>query len=135
MSSSGEGQPIGGHGAGRPLPAGGDVEGLLRRALAPVEPPADVSARLRGRLQNIREVAAEELEGWELAAMRDPRNWVRPAIAVLGGAAAGAGLLLLGSHQRRRRSRSRSRSRELLERAERTASDVASGARKIFKQR
>ena len=132
MSSSGEGQPIGGHGAGRPLPAGGDVEGLLRRALAPVEPPADVSARLRGRLQNIREVAAEELEGWELAAMRDPRNWVRPAIAVVGGAAAGAGLLLLGVHQRRR---SRSRSRDLLERAERTASDVASGARKIFKHR
>ena len=132
MSSPGEGPPIGGYGAGHPLPAGGDVEGLLRRALAPVEPPADVSARLRGRLQNIREVAAEELEGWELAAMRDPRNWVRPAIAVVGGAAAGAGLLLLGVHQRRR---SRSRSRDLLERAERTASDVASGARKIFKHR
>jgi len=132
MSSSGEGQPIGAGGAGRPMPAGSDVEGLLRRALAPVEPPADVSARLRGRLQNIREVAAEELEGWELAAMRDPRNWVRPAIAVVGGAAAGAGLLLLGVHQRRR---SRSRSRDLLERAERTASDVASGARKIFKHR
>ena len=64
--------------------------------------------------------------------MRDPRNWVRPAIAVVGGAAAGAGLLLLGVHQRRR---SRSRSRDLLERAERTASDVASGARKIFKHR
>ncbi|MGA2756962.1 MAG: hypothetical protein ABSF58_06385 [Solirubrobacteraceae bacterium] len=132
MSSSGEGQPIGAGGAGRPMPAGSDVEGLLRRALAPVEPPADLSARLRGRLQNIREVAAEELEGWELAAMRDPRNWVRPAIAVVGGAAAGAGLLLLGVHQRRR---SRSRSRDLLERAERTASDVASGARKIFKHR
>ena len=61
MSSSGEGQPIGAGGAGRPMPAGSDVEGLLRRALAPVEPPADLSARLRGRLQNIREVAAEEL--------------------------------------------------------------------------
>ena len=130
MSSSGEGQPIGAGGAGRPVPAGSDVEGLLRRALAPVEPPADLSARLRGRLQNIREVAAEELEGWELAAMRDPRNWVRPAVAVLGGAAAGAGLLLLGRHQRRR-----SRSRGLLERAERTASDVASSARKIFESR
>ena len=62
--------------------------------------------------------------------MRDPRNWVRPAVAVLGGAAAGAGLLLLGRHQRRR-----SRSRGLLERAERTASDVASSARKIFESR
>ncbi len=109
-----------------------DVEGLLRRALAPVEPPADLAARVRGTLQSIREGAAEELEGWELAAMRDPRNWVRPAVAVVGGAAAGAGLLLLGLHQRRR---SHSRSRELLERAERGAADVASSARKIFEPR
>jgi hypothetical protein len=115
---------------GRSVAGGPDVEGLLRRALAPVEPPADLSARVRGRLQSIREVAAEELEGWELASMRDPRNWVRPAIAVIGGAAAGGGLLLLGRHQRRR-----SRARGLLERAERTASDVASGARKILKSR
>ena len=112
--------------------AGGaaDVEGLLRRALAPVEPPEDLSARVRGMLQSIRDTAAEELEGWELAAMRDPRNWVRPAIAVAGGAAAGAGLLVLGLHQRRRM-----RSRTLLERAERTASDVASGAHKMFDPR
>ncbi|MGD1051315.1 MAG: hypothetical protein ABR947_09610 [Solirubrobacteraceae bacterium] len=107
-----------------------DVEGLLRRALAPVEPPEDLSARVRSTLQSIRDTAAEELEGWELAAMRDPRNWVRPAIAVVGGAAAGAGLLLLGLHQRRR-----ARSRTLLERAEQTASDVASGARKMFESR
>jgi hypothetical protein len=107
-----------------------DVERLLRRALAPVEPPEGLSARVRNTLQSIRETAAEELEGWELAAMRDPRNWVRPAIAVVGGAAAGAGLLVLGLHQRRR-----ARSRTLLERAEQTASDVATGARKIFKPR
>ena len=97
---------------------GADVEGLLRRALAPVEPPEGLSARVRNTLQSIRETAAEELEGWELAAMRDPRNW------------AGAGLVVLGLHQRRR-----SRSRTLLERAEQTASDVATGARKIFKPR
>ena len=131
MNGAGEGQSMDAAGAARSMPGAGDVEGLLRRALAPVEPPADLSARLRSTLQSIREVAAEELEGWERAAMRDPRNWVRPAIAVGGGAAAGAGLLLLGRHQRRR---SRSRSRALLERAERAASDVASGARKIFEQ-
>jgi hypothetical protein len=129
MNDVGEGRSIDGA-RGRSVAGGRDVEGLLRRALAPVEPPADLSARVRSTLQNIREVAAEELEGWELASMRDPRNWVRPAIAVLGGGAAGAGLLLLGRHQRRR-----SRSRELLERAERTASDVASSARKIFESR
>ena len=72
----------------------GDVERLLRRALAPVEPPDDLAARVRSTLQSISELAAEELEGWELAAMRDPRNWVRPAIALVGGAGAGAGLLL-----------------------------------------
>jgi hypothetical protein len=106
----------------------GDVEGLLRRALAPVDPPADLSARVRSTLQSIREGAAEELDGWELAAMRDPRNWARPAIAAVGGAAAAAGLLLLGLNQRRR-------ARELLARAERTAADVANSARKLFEPR
>jgi hypothetical protein len=77
-----------------------DVESLLRRALAPVEPSEDLAARVRSTLQNISEMAAEELEGWELAAMRDPRNWVRPAVAVLGGAVAGIGLLLLGRRRR-----------------------------------
>jgi hypothetical protein len=103
----------------------GDVERLLRRALAPVEPPEDLAARVRSTLQSISDMAAEELEGWELATMRDPRKWVRPAIAVVGGAVAGAGLLLIGRHQRRR-------SRELLEFAERAAADVASSARKIL---
>ena len=105
----------------------GDVEGLLRRALAPVEPPEDLAARVRSTLQSISDMAAEELEGWELAAMRDPRNWARPAIAVIGGTVAGAGLLLLGRHQRRR-------SHELLEFAQRGAADVAKTARKIFER-
>ena len=103
----------------------GDVEGLLRRALAPVEPPEDLAARVRSTLQSISDMAAEELEGWELAAMRDPRNWARPAVAVIGGTLAGAGLLLLGRHQRRR-------SREQWEVAQRTAADVAKTARKLF---
>jgi hypothetical protein len=34
--------------------------------------------------------------------MRDPRNWLRPALAVLGGSLAGAGLLVLGVKRRRR---------------------------------
>jgi len=76
-----------------------DLEGLLRRALAPVDPPEHLVARLRARLLAIRDEAAEELEGWELASMRDPRNWVRPALAAL---AAGAGLLLIGRRERSR---------------------------------
>jgi hypothetical protein len=83
---------------GRP----GEVESLLTRALPPVEPPEDLRGRLATTLQGISDLAAEELEGWELIAMRDPRNWVRPAVAVVGGAAAGAGLLLLGMHHRSR---------------------------------
>jgi hypothetical protein len=130
MSGAGDERPLRGEARRRTIPGAGEVERLLWRALAPVEPPADLSARVRSRLLSIRDGAAEELEGWELAAMRDPRNWVRPAIAVIGGTAAGVGLLIVGRQQRRR-----SRSRELLERAERTASDVASSARKMFEQR
>ena len=80
----------------------GDLERLLRRAFPPVDPPEDLSTRVRSTLLNISEMAAEELDGWELASMRDPRNWVRPALAVLGGGVAGAGLLLLGVKHRRR---------------------------------
>jgi hypothetical protein len=80
----------------------GNVESLLREALSPVEPPADLASRVTSRLQSISDHAADELESWELAAMRDPRNWLRPALALLGGSAAGAGLLLLRLHQRQR---------------------------------
>jgi hypothetical protein len=81
-----------------------DVEGLLRRALAPVEPPEDLATRVRNTLQSISDLAAEELEGWELSAMRDPRRWARPAVALVAGTLAGTGLLVLG-RQRRGRGR------------------------------
>jgi hypothetical protein len=104
----------------------GDVEPLLRRALHPVEPPADLSTRVTNKLQSISESAAEELEGWELASMRDPRNWVRPAAAVLGGTAAGAGLVLLRLHQRHHEQTDHEGA------AARAAKGVARGARKFF---
>jgi hypothetical protein len=84
---------------------GGRVEPLLERLFAPVDPPADLATRIQTRLRAVSESAAEELDGWELASMRDPRNWGRPAIAVLAGGVAGAGLVLLGLHQRQRRRR------------------------------
>ena len=37
-----------------------DFEALLRRALAPVEPPADLAARLESTLTTLTEAAAEE---------------------------------------------------------------------------
>ena len=77
-----------------------DFEALLREALQPIEPPADLGARLEATLTSLTEAAAGELEGWELSAMRDPRNWVRPAAAIVAGSAAGAALVLLRARRR-----------------------------------
>jgi hypothetical protein len=77
-----------------------NLEMLLREALAPVEPPADLVERLESTLLSITELAADELEAWELSAMRDPRNWVRPAAALVAGGAAGGALVLLRARRR-----------------------------------
>ncbi len=77
-----------------------NFEGLLREALAPIDPPADLVERLEGTLTSITELAADELEAWELSAMRDPRNWVRPATALVVGGAAGTALVLLRARRR-----------------------------------
>jgi hypothetical protein len=77
-----------------------NFESLLREALLPVEPPEDLTLRLESTLQNITELAADELQEWELSAMRDPRNWVRPAAAVVTGGAAGTALVLLRARRR-----------------------------------
>ena len=110
-----------------------DFEALLREALTPVDPPADLAQRLELTLVNLTELAQEELESWEMAAMRDPRNWVRPAAAALVGASAGTALVLL-----RVRSRHRSRrqqSSNLIELAERTLRDIAEEARRVLPDR
>jgi len=68
-----------------------DVELLLRTALVPVEPSGAMTDRLEQRLSDLTGAAVEELADWELSSMRDPRNWYRPAAAiVVGGTAAGA---------------------------------------------
>ncbi len=77
-----------------------NFEVRLRRALAPVEPPEDLAQRLESTLTSITELAAGELEAWELSAMRDPRNWVRPAAAVVVGGTAGVALVLLRARRR-----------------------------------
>jgi hypothetical protein len=108
-------------------------EGLLREALAPVEPPADLVERLESTLTSITEMAADELEAWELSAMRDPRNWVRPAAALVVGGAAGAGLVLLRA--RRRAHGSPVDLDGMLETAERTLRDIGRETRKLLGDR
>ena len=80
------------------------VERLLRMALTPVEPPEALSDRLERGLSELTEAAAEELADWELSAMSDPRNWVRPAAAVVvGGLAAGGHVLVRARQQHKKR--------------------------------
>ena len=79
-----------------------DVERLLRSALVPVEPSGAMTDRLERRLSDLTGAAAEELADWELSSMRDPRNWYRPAAAiVVGGTAAGALVLVRARQQRK----------------------------------
>jgi hypothetical protein len=75
------------------------VEQLLRSALVPVEPPERLSDRLERGLSELTEAAATELADWELSAMRDPRNWGRPAAAIVVGSLAAGGLVLVRARQ------------------------------------
>ena len=109
-----------------------NFEGLLREALAPVEPPEDLILRLEGTLTSITEMAVEELEAWELSAMRDPRNWVRPAAAVVVGGTAGAALVLLRA---RRRAPGRSGLLGMRRTAERTVRDLERETRRLLGER
>jgi hypothetical protein len=79
------------------------VERLLRMALTPVEPPEALSDRLERGLSELTEAAAEELADWELSAMSDPRNWVRPAAAVVVGGLAAGGLVLVRARQQHKK--------------------------------
>ena len=79
------------------------VERLLQMALSPVEPPERLTDRLERGLAELTEAAAEELADWELAAMSDPRNWVRPAAAVVVGSIAAGGLVLVRARQQHRK--------------------------------
>jgi hypothetical protein len=111
----------------------GNFEGLLREALAPVEPPEDLARRLESTLTSITEMAADELEAWELSAMRDPRNWVRPAAALVAGGGAGVALVLLRARQRTHGSPGGlSGARET---AQRTARDLGRETRKLLGDR
>jgi hypothetical protein len=107
-----------------------NFEALLREALSPVDPPADLVLRLERTLVSLTELAQEELESWELSAMRDPRNWVRPVAAVVVTATAGSALVVL--RVRRQHGHRRQRSDNPLELARRTLHDIAEETRRIL---
>ncbi|MBN9623666.1 MAG: hypothetical protein J0H06_12055 [Actinobacteria bacterium] len=75
-----------------------DVEALLGDALRPIEPPERLMGRIEDTFTTLSAKAATELSDWaeelsdsELSALKDPRNWVRPVVAVsVGGVATGA---------------------------------------------
>jgi len=110
-----------------------DFESLLREALSPVDPPADLAARMEATLVNLTELAQDELEAWELGTMRDPRNWVRPAAAAVIGASAGTALVVLRVRGRHRSRRQQSSS--LRDLAGRTLQDFAEEARRVLPDR
>jgi len=107
-----------------------EFEARLRAALHPVEPPKDFTVRLERGLVELHEMATDELEAWELRAMRDPRNWARPAAAAVVGAGAGAALVVLRVRGGRRRRREQSAN--VLDLAERTVRDLADEARRLL---
>jgi hypothetical protein len=79
------------------------VERLLKLAFTPVEPPEALSDRLERGLTEMADAAADELADWELSAMSDPRNWVRPAAAVVVGSVAAGGLVLVRARQQQKK--------------------------------
>jgi hypothetical protein len=111
-----------------------DFETRLRQALQPVDPPADLEPRLEMTLGSLVEMAADELEAWELSSMRDPRNWPRtvlgPAAAVVVGSGAAAGLVILRTRGRRHKRRAQARGAWDL--AGRTVRDAAREAMRVF---
>jgi len=112
----------------------GDIEARLRAALAPVDPPKHLQQRLELTLDSLVEMAADELEAWELKAIKDPRNWPRaavgPAAAVVVGGGAAVGLVVLRTQRRRHRRRAQALgARDLVGR---TIKDAAREALKVF---
>ncbi len=109
-----------------------EIERMLRLALAPVDPPETLKTRVESTLQELTDAAVDELEGWELSAMRDPRNWMRPAAAAVVGASAGTALVVLRVRQQQRRRAAQSRNP--LDLAQRTLRAAAGEARKLARR-
>jgi hypothetical protein len=109
-----------------------DFEQMLRLALAPVDPPETLKTRVESTLQELTDAAVEELEGWELSVMRDPRNWVRPVATVAVGVSAGTVLVVMRVRQQQRRRAAQARNP--LDLAQRTMKAAAGEARKLARR-
>ena len=101
-------------------------ETLLRQALAPIDPPAELQARVEEQLTSLVDLAADELDAFELGDMKDPRNWARPALATVIGSSAAVGLVLMRAQ--RKRHKRRAASSNPLDLAGRTLRDLADEA-------
>jgi len=87
------------------------LENLLADVLTPIEPPERLSSRLHKTFSAISDAAAtdlsdsaDELTETEMQSLRDPRNWVRPVVAVAAGGVA-TGALVVFEFRRRGRQR------------------------------
>ncbi len=109
-----------------------DFEQMLRMALTPVDPPASLQTRVETTLQELTDAAVDELDSWEMGAMRDPRNWVRPVVATAVGATAGTALVIIRVRQQQRKRRAQSRNP--LDLAQRTLKAAAGEARKLARR-
>jgi hypothetical protein len=110
-----------------------DIETMLRQAFVPVEPPAELQRRLESTLGSLVEMAADELETWELSTLGDPKNWPRlgrPAAAAVVGSAAAVGLVVLRTQRHRHRRRAQSSNLGSL--AFRTLRDSGREARRLL---
>ena len=89
-----------------------EFEAMLAAALRPIDPPETLSERFEETLAQVSETAATELSEWadelsasELESLRDPRNWVRPVIAVAAGGVATSALVLIEMRRHKRSAR------------------------------
>lgn len=108
-----------------------DLERRLRFALAPVEPPLALTDRFERALTELTDAAAGELADTELRAMRDPRNWIRPAAALMTVGLAGGTLVVVQARHRQRRRRPRG-VRALEQRVRETARGTVGGVRRAI---
>ncbi|MGB0119585.1 MAG: hypothetical protein WBP55_01375 [Solirubrobacterales bacterium] len=90
------------------------LENLLADVLTPVEPPERLSGRLQKTFSAISDAAATDLSDWvdeltetEMESLRDPRNWVRPVVAVTAGGIATGALIVFEVRRRGRQRTSR----------------------------
>ena len=102
-----------------------EVERLLHYALAPVEPPGDLSQRLERRLTEITDAAFGELAEFDPAALGDPRRWARLVAAGVVGAGAGGALVLLRARQKQKGREARG-----LRALQKGLGEVSAGARR-----